>query len=172
MVLLTVCTHACLTIGWLPWLHHIWEFSNDLIVVHYIYTHCVHCKNITSWKHFCCLVAATWGTWSAWSGCSVSCGGGRQSRTRRCNNRNSCVGRSTEFRNCNTRNCPGNNSELFLWYMYTKSSLVFRNHPACMSFIPCWKWYTLELVLDLGMRLSKAHTLLLGVYSLTVHTLM
>ena len=27
MVLLIVCRHTCLTIAWLPWLHHIWEFS-------------------------------------------------------------------------------------------------------------------------------------------------
>lgn len=55
---------------------------------------------------FCCLVAATWGTWTTWSGCSVTCGGGRQSRRRSCQNGNTCVGRSTEFRNCNTQNCP------------------------------------------------------------------
>ena len=55
---------------------------------------------------FCCLVAATWGTWTTWSGCSATCGGGRQSRRRSCQNGNTCMGRNTEFTNCNTQNCP------------------------------------------------------------------
>ena len=52
-----------------------------------------------------------WSAWSAWSACSVSCGGGTQTRTRTCTNPvpscggASCVGSSVDTRNCNTQSC-------------------------------------------------------------------
>ncbi|XP_019850969.1 PREDICTED: zinc metalloproteinase nas-14-like [Amphimedon queenslandica] len=54
-----------------------------------------------------CPVVATWSDWNAWSGCSATCGGGRQSRTRTCQNGNSCSGSNIEYRDCNTQSCPG-----------------------------------------------------------------
>ena len=55
-----------------------------------------------------------WGVWSAWGTCSVTCGGGTQSRTRVCDSPPpsgggaNCVGSSSENGNCNTQICiPG-----------------------------------------------------------------
>ena len=77
---------------------------------------CTHDVNIqnnlisqeyTSFKHYLLIGAAKWGTWSSWSGCSASCGGGRQSRSRRCLNGNICIGKNKEFRDCNMQRCSG-----------------------------------------------------------------
>lgn len=54
-----------------------------------------------------------WGKWSPLSQCSVSCGGGKQSRTRSCNNPapsnggNDCPGTEKEEVNCATQDCAG-----------------------------------------------------------------
>ncbi|XP_031566332.1 uncharacterized protein LOC116301420 [Actinia tenebrosa] len=58
------------------------------------------------------LVHGGWSEWSKWGECSVTCGGGRQSRTRTCTNpapanggRN-CEGLSSETRICAVQTCP------------------------------------------------------------------
>ena len=51
-------------------------------------------------------VPASWGSWTQWSGCSVSCGGGRQSRSRSCVGGNTCTGQNAQFRDCNQLDCP------------------------------------------------------------------
>lgn len=50
--------------------------------------------------------APTWGPWSSWSGCSQSCGGGRRTRVRVCQNGNMCEGPRQEFADCNEQPCP------------------------------------------------------------------
>ena len=62
-------------------------------------------------------VSGNWGIWNTWSTCSVTCGGGTQTRTRLCNNPapanggDSCVGdtngdnRDSAIRACNTQSC-------------------------------------------------------------------
>lgn len=59
---------------------------------------------------------AVHGNWSAWgelSACSVTCGGGEQSRSRTCDNPppafggDDCVGESEEIRPCNEISCEG-----------------------------------------------------------------
>lgn len=54
-----------------------------------------------------CPVVPSWSQWSSWSGCSETCGGGRQSRTRQCRNGNTCSGPAVIYRDCNTQTCPG-----------------------------------------------------------------
>ncbi|XP_019856518.1 PREDICTED: cartilage oligomeric matrix protein-like isoform X2 [Amphimedon queenslandica] len=53
----------------------------------------------------------TWSSWSEWTQCSRTCGGGRQSRTRRCLTENQvqldCSGEVTQLQDCNTEvRCP------------------------------------------------------------------
>ena len=60
-----------------------------------------------------------WSEFNEWSACSLTCGGGTQSRTRTCDNPpplnagRSCAGEPTEVRACETKGCPGKNN-LFL----------------------------------------------------------
>lgn len=53
-----------------------------------------------------------WGPWSPWDICSVTCGGGMQTRSRLCNNPapqfggKDCIGDVTENQICNKQDCP------------------------------------------------------------------
>ncbi|XP_074624580.1 SCO-spondin-like isoform X4 [Acropora palmata] len=59
-----------------------------------------------------CPVNGNWTEWKAWSRCSVTCGGGRQSRSRTCTNPppqhggKECSGVEEEVRTCNDFPCP------------------------------------------------------------------
>jgi len=52
-----------------------------------------------------------WSSYGSWGSCSVSCGGGTQSRTRSCNNPSrayggvDCSGSTSESQSCNTQSC-------------------------------------------------------------------
>lgn len=52
-----------------------------------------------------------WQPWSLWSGCSKTCGGGRQQRNRMCYGPffegKHCPGEREEVRHCNEKRCPG-----------------------------------------------------------------
>ncbi len=58
------------------------------------------------------LADGNWGLWSAYFPCSVTCGGGTQSRTRYCDSPypsgggHYCVGYNTETQSCNPDPCP------------------------------------------------------------------
>ncbi|XP_066542950.1 semaphorin-5B isoform X3 [Hoplias malabaricus] len=47
-----------------------------------------------------------WSSWSPWSKCSSECGGGVHSRSRNCENGNSCPGCALEYQTCNLESCP------------------------------------------------------------------
>jgi len=57
------------------------------------------------------IVDGVWDTWSDWAECSVTCGGGSQTRTRDCQgpfySGAECSGDSSQIQDCNTQNCPG-----------------------------------------------------------------
>ncbi|XP_043936226.1 properdin isoform X2 [Protopterus annectens] len=65
-----------------------------------------------SWLPFC-PVNGNWGPWGAWSDCPVTCGVGRQTRNRECNNPaprhngQPCPGSSILYKSCTVKtNCP------------------------------------------------------------------
>jgi len=51
---------------------------------------------------------SSWSSWSPYSSCSVSCGGGTQSRTRACTPGGDCEGEGREERECGTDPCAMN----------------------------------------------------------------
>ncbi|KAK5604297.1 hypothetical protein CRENBAI_019880 [Crenichthys baileyi] len=53
-----------------------------------------------------CPLPVLWTAWSPWAHCSAECGGGVQSRTRNCENGNSCPGCAMEYKVCNLESCP------------------------------------------------------------------
>ncbi|XP_022783430.1 coadhesin-like [Stylophora pistillata] len=61
-----------------------------------------------------CPINGAWSHWSNFGGCSVSCGGGRQTRHRICNNPqpqhggHDCAGNDFDHQNCNSDPCPIN----------------------------------------------------------------
>ena len=68
---------------------------------------------IKHWIYWTLTVDGGWSAYGAWSQCSVTCGGGNQSRSRTCTNPppahggRQCSGKSTENRVCGTAECPG-----------------------------------------------------------------
>ncbi|XP_052790102.1 coadhesin-like [Mya arenaria] len=59
-----------------------------------------------------CPVDGAWGQWNSWDACSVSCGKGQNSRSRKCSSPapihggSDCSGSSTGHKECNMGNCP------------------------------------------------------------------
>ena len=65
------------------------------------------------------VVDGGWSAWSPWSSCSVSCGQGRQSRYRACDNPPAsaagrfCDGQMFHWRRCHVLPCRGLHTSLF-----------------------------------------------------------
>ncbi|KAK3095360.1 hypothetical protein FSP39_013702 [Pinctada imbricata] len=59
-----------------------------------------------------CPIDGVWTSWGTWDTCSVTCGGGIQSRSRSCTDPapqhggQDCTGASDEVQDCNTHDCP------------------------------------------------------------------
>ncbi|OWF44661.1 SCO-spondin-like [Mizuhopecten yessoensis] len=59
-----------------------------------------------------CIIDGAWGQWNSWSQCTVTCGGGKQARTRVCddpmpaNGGLACSGDSAVLGDCNPISCP------------------------------------------------------------------
>ncbi|ELU05195.1 hypothetical protein CAPTEDRAFT_180911 [Capitella teleta] len=59
-----------------------------------------------------CPIDGNWGTWTSWSTCTLTCDGGKQSRSRRCDDPapqdggQECYGFADESVECNTEPCP------------------------------------------------------------------
>ena len=65
---------------------------------------------IYNFNHRIFLVNCEWGEWKV-GGCTKTCGGGTQKKTRVKTfpekNGGTCTGQSTETQSCNTQRCPG-----------------------------------------------------------------
>ena len=74
----------------------LWYYNNSTYVVYKSYIISVYCQ---------------WSSWSHYSGCTKSCGGGTQFRTRIKtipeSDGGTCFGEKVYTRNCNVQNCPG-----------------------------------------------------------------
>ena len=101
----------------------------------YSYFNLIQSKNSNEWAMFCAynlqywqavllfratltssainIVHGGWSSWESWERCSLTCGGGSQSRVRSCTNPppqwdgNGCHGHSSMNQSCNTNHCPG-----------------------------------------------------------------
>ena len=80
----------------------------------------------------CIAVDGKWSGWDPYGVCSVTCGGGKQKRSRTCTNPRpvgigkTCPGTNTQFKDCNKTSCPG---KLFTLYsllvcFFKKTSLI------------------------------------------------
>ncbi|KAJ8305885.1 hypothetical protein KUTeg_016430 [Tegillarca granosa] len=79
-----------------------------------------------------CPINGVWEGWSSWETCSVTCGGGEQSRNRTCfgpfYGGQNCSGDDEETQNCNTHPCP-----VKITFMFKLHKIFFRNLPICLT---------------------------------------
>lgn len=106
------------------------------------------------------LVNGGWGAWTSWNSCSLTCGGGTQTRSRSCSNPApqygglSCTGSTTSTQNCNTQNCPSkilNTS----WHQTTSFILCVQCPWRIRVYSEAyWEYNTLILVICLHISIS------------------
>ncbi|XP_048746179.2 uncharacterized protein LOC125658800 [Ostrea edulis] len=75
-----------------------------------------YCSGFSSNTQVCntqnCPINGGWDMWSNWGSCTVTCGGGTQTRSRSCSKPSpqygglDCTGPKTSSQDCNTHNCP------------------------------------------------------------------
>ena len=77
-------------------------------------------------------VDGKWSGWAGWSRCSVSCGGGKRSRTKPCTNPapahggKTCVGSGREEQTCSLNNCPSMMHKCYsIYFAINKFVLLF-----------------------------------------------
>ena len=69
-------------------------------------------------------VDGAWATWTSWGTCTVTCGGGTQTRSRTCTNPApqyggaNCPGSAGSSQACNTQHCPSTSRILFEGMFY------------------------------------------------------
>lgn len=69
-------------------------------------------------------VNGQWSSWSKYGGCSATCGGGSQYRSRKCDNPapanggEPCVGPSQQSRSCNSHPCKSNVTLIFMPHIF------------------------------------------------------
>jgi len=120
----------------IPWREMRYGENNEHMVSHYKVNpyfgySCMDRNMNTKWGcqdmkvRYCCLKkkVASWTNWNQWSKCSVSCGGGKQKRTRKLESCADCVTKGVSLderftkqaRPCNVNNCPVD----FTWTEWT-----------------------------------------------------
>jgi hypothetical protein len=79
--------------------------------------------NYVVYKSYVISVNCQWSSWSHYSGCTKSCGGGTQFKTRIKtipeSDGGTCSGEKENSRNCNIQNCPGKFTEVEYMFLLT-----------------------------------------------------
>lgn len=79
-----------------------------------------------------------WSQWSSWSPCSLSCGGGRQHRSRQCNSPaprgtgRTCLDKGKDWRPCNVAPCVAG-GRWSCWSDWTRCDCGNRNEDAATA---------------------------------------
>lgn len=85
------------------------------------------------WASSCETVDGNWASWTSYGSCSVTCGGGTQTRSRTCTNPapqylgQNCAGMSSESQQCNTHNCPSMYNEFIHHLLSCRNMNTFLN---------------------------------------------
>ena len=72
------------------------------------------------------LVDGGWSAWETWNACSITCGGGSQTRMRSCtspspaNGGLDCEGASSQTQACNDVGCPGKQESIVVVVVVTQ----------------------------------------------------
>jgi len=86
-----------------------------------------------------CPVDSSWASWGSWGACSKTCGGGTQSRTRKCNvaqnggSTSICTSSETVSRECNANNCPSGQGTNVDWDFCSSSNRCAYKQGDCDS---------------------------------------
>lgn len=91
----------------------------------------------------CCVaVHGVWEEWSPWSLCSVTCGRGSRTRTRRCvaprHGGKACEGPELQAKSCNIASCPGQYLPLSLLLFPPPGTPGDRHRPRARAVLPAW----------------------------------
>lgn len=109
-------------------------------------------------------VDGSWGSWGQWGTCTVTCGGGRWSRSRTCDNPApangglDCPGSMSDFGDCSTSDCPtvapGQYQQVIFiprmrilcmnWSIFNNKSNLHENY---------YDWCWVDYISDLSRRL-------------------
>ena len=115
----------------------LWFYNNSTYVVYKSYIISVNCQ---------------WSSWSGYSGCTKSCGGGTQFKTRIKtipeSDGGTCFGEKENSRNCNIQNCPGKFTEVE--YMFLLEIAIFR-----VAKVSSLKWNICYFRLDIKPDAEK-----------------
>ena len=91
----------------------------------WIYSLCICSKPLLYTKSFIISVNCQWSSWNHYSGCTKSCGGGTQFKTRIKtipeSDGGSCFGEKVYSRNCNIQNCPGKFNKVEFMFLLTRN---------------------------------------------------
>lgn len=99
----------------LIWTYNLYYFQVNVYVIQLVISNvCMQNKYLRTFQ-----VDGVWVTWGSWGTCTVTCGGGSQTRSRTCTNPApqyggaACPGSGGSSQACNTQHCPSKYKIMF-----------------------------------------------------------